>query len=106
MSGSNCPEDQVRRVLRLDATNSLDDIRSKAFERAPFKTIGPVGCDVFRGRVHAVRERTARSLRPVARPDIVGTPAEQEIEGRAMRREDRLSRHGIAIRRRPSAIYG
>jgi hypothetical protein len=98
--GRAASEDQVRRVFlpdRLDAAKPLDDFRSQALERVPFQTIGPVGCDVFRGRVQAVRERTARGRGPVARPDIVGAPAVQEIEGLAMRRKDRLSGSGIAI---------
>jgi hypothetical protein len=41
----------------------------------------------------------------VFRPDIVSAPAEQEIEGLAMRRKYRLSRGGIAIRRCPSAVW-
>src|SRR3954469_17984958 len=41
------PEDQVRAVLRLDAANALDDVRSKALERAPFKTFRTVGSDIF-----------------------------------------------------------
>ena len=39
------PEDKVRAVLQLDAANALDDVRSKAFERAPFKTFRTVGSD-------------------------------------------------------------
>ena len=43
------PEDKVRAVLRLDAANALDDVRSKALERAAFKTFRSVGsCQVPR----------------------------------------------------------
>src|SRR5258708_1513149 len=70
-----------------------------------FKAVRPVGRDIFRGRIQAVRERAARGLRPEARPDIVGASAKQQIEGLAMRREDRFSRGGIAIRQRPSAVW-
>jgi hypothetical protein len=34
-----------------------------------------------------------------------GTRPAQEIEGIAIRRQDRLSRGGITIRRRPSAVW-
>ena len=64
-----------------------------------------MGRDIFRGRIQVVRERTARGLRPEARPDIVGASAKQQIEGLAMRREDRFSRGGIAIRQRPSTVW-
>jgi hypothetical protein len=40
-------EDQVRAVLRLDAANALDDVRSKNLERPPFKTLWPVRRDEF-----------------------------------------------------------
>jgi hypothetical protein len=40
-------EDQVRAVVRLDAANVLDDVRSKALERAPFKAFRTVGSDIF-----------------------------------------------------------
>src|SRR5947209_17765119 len=65
------PEDEVRAVLRLDAANVLDNVRSKALERAPFKTFRTMGSDIFLGRIEAVGDRTARRVWPVARPDIV-----------------------------------
>src|SRR6267142_7043361 len=80
-------EDKVRAVLRLDAANALDDVRSKALERAPFKTLRTVGSDIFRCRIEAVRHRTARRLWPEARPDIVGATAKQQIAAPAIRRE-------------------
>src|SRR4029453_6698820 len=61
-------EDKVRAVLRLDAANALDDVRSKALERAPFKTFMTMGSDIFCCRIEAVRHRTARRLWPEARP--------------------------------------
>jgi hypothetical protein len=64
-----------------------------------------VGRDIFRRRIYAVRKRTVLGLRPEARPDIVGASAKQQIEALAMRREDCLSAGGIAIRRRPSAVW-
>jgi hypothetical protein len=70
-------EDKARAVLRLDAANALDDVRSKALERAPFKTFRTVGNDIFCCRIEAVRNRTARRLWPEARPDIVGATAKQ-----------------------------
>src|SRR6516162_4083716 len=94
-------EDKVRAVLRLDAANALDDVRSKALERAPFKTLRPVGSDIFCCRIEAVRDRTARRLRPEARPEIVGAPAEQQIEALAMRCEDCISASGGPIGRGP-----
>src|SRR5580704_5444863 len=74
------PEDKVRAVLRLDAKNAFDDVRSKALERAPFKTFRTMGSDIFCGRIEAVRHRTARRLWPEARPHIVGATAKHEIE--------------------------
>src|SRR5205085_5852468 len=47
------PEDEVRAVLRLDAVNVLDDVRPKALERAPFKTLRAVGSDIFCCRIEA-----------------------------------------------------
>src|SRR5207249_2188349 len=82
------PEDQVRAVRRLDAANALDDVWSKALERAPFKTFRTVGGDIFRCRIEAVRHRTARRLWPEARPDIVGATTKQQIEALALRGED------------------
>ena len=97
-------EDQVRAVLRLDAANALDDVRSKALERAPFQAFRPVGRDIFRRRIEAVRHRTARRLRPEARPDIVGSAAKQQIEALAMRREDCIAPSRTAIGRGPVAV--
>src|SRR5271156_2395301 len=58
------PEDKIRAVLRLDVANALDDVRSKALERAPFKTFRTVGNYIFGCRVETVRHRTARRLWP------------------------------------------
>src|SRR5437899_7632226 len=93
------PEDKVRAVLRLDSANALDDVRSKALERAPFKTFRAVGRDIFRCRIDAVRHRTARRLWPVARPNIVGATAKQQIEALAMRGEDFVPASGGPIGR-------
>src|SRR5438132_13229188 len=98
------PEDKVRAVLRLDAANALDDVRSKALERAPFKTFRTVGSDKFCCRIEAVRHRTARRLWPVARPDIVGATAKQQIEALAMRGEDFVAASGGSIGRGPVAV--
>src|SRR5260370_11456236 len=98
------PDDQVRSVLRLDAANALNDVRSKALERAPFKTFRTVGSDIFFCRVDAVRHRTARRLRPEARPEIVGAPAKQQIEALAIRCEDEISASGGAIGCCPVAV--
>src|SRR3954464_14263327 len=95
------PEDQVRAVLRFDAANALDDVRSKALERAPFKTFRTVGSDVFRCRIEAIRHRTARRLWPEARPDIVGATAKEQIEARALRGQDCLPTRGGPIGRGP-----
>src|SRR5258705_131364 len=84
------PEDEVRAVLRLDAANALEDVRSKALERAPFKTFRTVGSDIFRGRIEAVRDWTARRFWPVARPDVVGATAKHKIEALALRGNDCL----------------
>src|ERR1700680_1898284 len=92
-------EDKVRAVLRLDAANALDDVRSKAFERAPFKTFRTVGSDIFGCRIEAVRHRTARRLWPEARPDIVGATAKHQIEAPAMRGDDCLPASGGPIGR-------
>ncbi len=54
-------EDKVRAVLRLDAANALDDGRSKALERTPFKTLRTVGSDEFCCRM-GVRQRTVGGL--------------------------------------------
>src|SRR5215210_8972131 len=98
------PEDKVRAVLRLDAANALDDVRSKALERAPFKTFRTVGSDMFRCRIEAVRHRTARRLWPVARPDIVGATAKEKIEARALRGENCGQASGAPIRLGPVAV--
>src|SRR5437763_9532879 len=87
-------EDEVRAVLRLDAANALDDVRSKALERAPFKTFRTVGSNIFFGRIEAVRHRIARRLWPEARPDIVGATTKQQIEALAIRGEDCVSASG------------
>src|SRR6516165_4622758 len=81
-------KDKVRAVLRLDAANALDDVRSKALERAPFKAFRTVGGDIFCCCIEAVRHRTARHLWPEARPDIVGATAKQQIEALAICGED------------------
>src|SRR5438128_7462441 len=98
------PEDKVRAVLRLDAANALDDVRSKALERTPFKTFRTVGSDIFCGRIEAVRHRTARRLWPEARPDIVGAAAKQQIEALALRGEDFVPASGGPIGRGPVAV--
>src|SRR5918911_4881893 len=94
-------EDKVRAVLRLDAANALDDVRSKALERAPFKTFRTVGSDIFCRRIEAVRHRTARRLWPESRPAIVGATAKQQIEAPAMRGEDFVPASGGPIGRGP-----
>src|SRR2546428_4999289 len=96
-------EDKVPAVLRLDAANALDDVRSKALERTPCKTFRTVCRDVFRCRIEAVRHRTARRLWPEARPDIVGTTAKEQIEGLAIRGEHCVPASGGPIGRGPVA---
>src|SRR5712691_13146753 len=98
------PEDEVRAVLRLDAANALDDVRSKAFERAPFKTFRTVRSDIFCCRIETVRHRAARRLWPVARPDIVGATAKQQIEALALRGHDCLPTSGGPIGCGPVAV--
>src|SRR5437016_1745238 len=98
------PENKVRAVLRLDAANALDDIRSKALERAPFKTFRTVGGDIFFCRIEAIRHRTARRLWPEARPDIVGATAKQKIEALALRGHDCLPTSGGPIGCGPVAV--
>src|ERR1700756_2238740 len=98
------PEDKVRVVLRLDAANALEDVRSEALERAPFKTFRTVGSDIFCCRIEAVRYRTARRLWPVARPEIVGATAKQQIEALAMRGRDCIPASGGPIGRGPVAV--
>jgi hypothetical protein len=95
------PKDKVRAVLRLDAANALDDVRPKALERGPFKTLRTVGSDIFFCRIEAVRHRTGRRLWPEARPDIVGATAKQQIEAPAIRSEDCISASGGPIGRGP-----
>src|SRR6266487_3772391 len=97
-------EDQVRAVLRLDAANVLDDVRSKALERSPFKTFRTVGSDIFRCSTETVRYRTARRLWPEARPDIVGATAKQQIEALALRGHDCLPTGGGPIGCGPVAV--
>src|SRR6188474_2465738 len=97
-------EDKVRAVLRLDAANALDDVRSNALERAPFKTFRTVGSDKFCCRIEAVRHRTARRLWPEARPEIVGATAKQQIEALAIRGEHCLPASGRPIGRGPVAV--
>src|ERR1700722_15193151 len=98
------PEDKARSFLRLDAANALDDVWSKALERAPFKTFRPVGSDIFCCRIEAVRHRTARCLWPEARPGIVGATSKQQIEAPALRGNDFLPASGGPIRRGPVAV--
>src|ERR1700719_1529458 len=97
-------EHKVRAVLRLDAANALDDVRSKAFERAPFETFRTVGSDKFSCRIEAVRHLTARRRWPEARPDIVGATAKQEIEAPALRGQDCLPTSGGPIGCGPVAV--
>src|SRR4026209_456608 len=92
-------EEKVRAVLRLDAANALDDVRSNALERAPFKTFRTVGSDKFCCRIEAVRHRTARRLWPEARPEIVGATAKQQIEALAIRGEHCVTASGCPIGR-------
>src|SRR5437764_9585103 len=94
-------EDEVRTVRRLDAANALDDVRSNALEWTPLETFRTVRDDVLRRRVEAVRERTARRLRPEPRPHVVGATAEQQIEALAMRGEHRISTGRSPIARGP-----
>src|SRR6266516_1310943 len=98
------PEDKVGAVLRLDAANALDDVRSKALERTPFKTFRTVGSDKFCCRIEAVRHRTARRLWPEARPDIVGATAKQQIEALALHGHDCLPTSGSPIGCGPVAL--
>src|SRR5216683_47501 len=97
-------KDNVRAVLRLDAANALDDVRSEALGRPPFKTFRTVGSDIFCCRIDAVRHRAARRLWPEARPDIVGATAKQQIEALAMRGEDCISAGRGPIGRGPVAV--
>src|SRR5260221_770496 len=98
------PEDEVRPVLRLDAANALDDVRSKACERAPFKTLRTVCSDIFCCRIEAVGHRAVRRLWPVARPEIVGATAKQQIEALALRGHDCVPASGAPIGRGPVAV--
>src|SRR5271169_6919680 len=97
-------EDKPRAVLRLDAANALNDVRSKALERAPFKSFRTVGSDILRCCIDAVRHGTARRLWPEARPAVVGTTAKQQIEALAIRGENRISASGGSIGHGPVAI--
>ena len=89
----------------LDAANALDDVRAKALERTPFKSVRPVSRDIFRGRIQVVRERTARGLRARSPTRYRG------CVGRATDRRARYAPRGplfpggIAIRQRPSAVW-
>jgi hypothetical protein len=47
--------DKARAVLRLDAANAFDEVRSNALEWAPFETLRTVGRDVLRCRIEPVR---------------------------------------------------
>src|SRR3984957_15403215 len=98
------PEDKVRASLRLDAATALDDVRSKALERAPFKAFRTVGNDIFGCRIQAVCHRTARCLWPEARPHIVGATAEQQIEAPAMRGEEFIPASGGPIGHGPVSV--
>src|SRR2546421_8016908 len=98
------PEDKVRAAPRLDAANARDQVRSKALERAPFKTVRTVGSHKFCCRIDAVRHRTARRLWPVARPDVVGATAKQQIEALALRGDDCVPTSGGPIGRGPVAV--
>src|ERR1700680_4544655 len=97
-------EDKVRAVLRLDAANALDEVRSKALERAPFKTFRTVGSDVLRCRIDAIPYRAAGRLPPGDRPDIVGATAKQQIKALAMRGHHQLPAGGGPIGRGPVAV--
>src|SRR5213592_4196244 len=90
-------EDKIRAVLRLDAASALDDVRSEALERAPFQAFRTVRSDIFRCRIEAVANRTARRHWPEARPDIVGATAKQQIEPFAMRSHDCVPASGGSI---------
>src|SRR6266853_2469372 len=97
-------KDKVRAVLRLDAANAPDDVRSEALGRPPCKTFRTVGSDISCCRIDTVRHRTARRLWPEARPDIVGATAKQQIEAPAIRSEDCLSASWGPIGRGPVAV--
>src|SRR5262245_38550588 len=97
-------EDQARTALRLDAANALDDVRSKALERAPFKTLRTAGSDILSCRIEAVRHRTARRRWPEARPGIVGATAKHQIEDLAMLGQDCVPASGGPIGRGPVAV--
>jgi hypothetical protein len=57
------PQEKVRAVLRLDAPDAVDDVRSKALERAPFKTFRPVGRDILPDIVRCDGQGADRSSR-------------------------------------------
>jgi hypothetical protein len=63
-----------------------------------------MGSDIFCCRIEAVRYRTARRLWPVARPEIVGATAKQQIEALAMRGHDCIPASGGPIGRGPVAV--
>src|SRR5258708_39200749 len=91
------PENEVRAVQRLDPANARDDVRSEALERSPCKTFRTVGRDILPCCIEAVRHRTARRLRPEARPDIVGATTKQQVEALALRGNDRIPASGTPI---------
>ena len=77
-------EDKAWTVLRLDAANAFDDVRTDALERAPYKAFRATGSDIFGCRIETIRYRTARRLRPEARPEVVSATAKQQVEVLAM----------------------
>src|SRR5215203_394080 len=97
-------QDEVWTVLRLDAANIRDDVWSEALEWTPFKTVRTVSDNIFRCRIEAVPDRTARRLWPEARPDVVRATAKQQIETVAMRRHDGVAARGRPIRSAPVAV--
>jgi len=95
------PEDDVWAVLRLDAANSTDYVRSEALERAPCETSRTVSSDIFFCCIEGVRHWTARRLWPEARQDIVGATAKQQIETLAAGGEECIPASGGPIGRIP-----
>lgn len=69
------PDDKARAVLRLDAANTIDKVRSDALDIAPFKAVSTVGRDVFRRGVEPIRHWTDWSVWREARPRVVGGTA-------------------------------
>jgi hypothetical protein len=61
------PADQVWAVVRLQATNTFDDVRPHVLHRSPTQSFGAVGGDVFCRGVQGGRHGTARRLRPITR---------------------------------------